>query len=299
MTENYLENYRILGIQPGASWKQLRQAYKKLVNVWHPDRFQQDARQKKLAEEKTKEITQSYKELAEYYKKFGVLPLPVEGKTPPTIDEHVTPSAPTEDPPPVKAPEPPIATSPAETPARRMPRQRIYIMAAMALLGYVYFIWQIAPWERENNASLNRESGDQSSDSRRKSDSSDAAPAEKRFTVGSSLDEVYVIQGVPTKTDHDIWYYGSSKVYFANGKVQHWEENPDSPLRANIKPGTEKMSAEFFGKGSSKKEVLTVQGIPDRDAGNVWDYGVSRVYFENGRVKNWDESPLYPLRVQR
>src|SRR3989344_7272371 len=75
MTEHYAKNYRILGIQPGVSWKQLRQAYKKLVKTWHPDRCQQVSHQKKLAEEKTKEITQSYKELVEYYKEFGALPL--------------------------------------------------------------------------------------------------------------------------------------------------------------------------------------------------------------------------------
>src|SRR3990172_12279679 len=81
MTEHYLKNYRILGIPPGASWKQLRQTYKKLVNVWHPDRYQQNARKKRQAEEKTKEITRAYKELAEYHKKFGVLPLADEPET--------------------------------------------------------------------------------------------------------------------------------------------------------------------------------------------------------------------------
>jgi hypothetical protein len=300
MTEDYLRNYLILGIKPGASWKQLRQAYKKLVNAWHPDRFQQNARQKKLAEEKTKEITQSYKELAEYYKKFGVLPLPPEEHQPPASAEsgrHVTSAEYV--PPDIKTQEPAPATSSAGAPKFRISKRRARILAAMALLGSVYLIWQITPWERGDDAPLSKEFDGQPSDSRNRADSAKAAPVEKHFAVGSSPGEVYAIQGVPTKTDHDIWYYGSSKVYFAKGKVQHWKESPDNPLQVNIKPETEKMNAEFFGKGSSKKEVLAVQGAPDRDAGSVWDYGVSRVYFDNDRVKNWDESPLYPLRVRR
>ena len=66
MSDRYTSHYHILGIGPEASWDELRQAYKSLVNIWHPDRFQQDARRRKLAEEKTKEITQSYQVLAEY-----------------------------------------------------------------------------------------------------------------------------------------------------------------------------------------------------------------------------------------
>lgn len=296
MTENYLKNYLTLGIAPGASWKQLRQAYKKLIKTWHPDRFQQDARQKRLAEEKTKEINQSYKELAEYYKKNGVLPL--ENELPADLRENtVTAGNADFSPAPeiVGAHQTSAAPEAAPTERARKSKQRTRIMASLVLLSSVYFIWQFASREnRDISSGANHDPA---------SSAADMEPAEtvpeKRFTIGSSLGEVYSIQGVPTRAEKDVWHYGNSKIYFSKGKVFRWEESPDSPLRVDILPELEKSSTRFFGRGSTKEEVLAAQGRPDRDAGSVWDYGLSRVYFEKDRVTGWQEGPLNPLRVRK
>jgi hypothetical protein len=305
MTEDYLKNYRILGIQPGASWKQLRQAYKKMVNVWHPDRFQQDARQKKLAEEKTKEITQSYQELAGYYKKFGALPLPVEQVATPVADKHTagTASTPAEN----HASEtaPPEAAYAEPVPGASSPRAskwRTRAVALLALFGSAYLIAQVASWQPADNAPPSEEYAGHEPKTTHEAESIDVntePPAEKHFSVGSSLGEVYAIQGVPTRTGQDVWYYGDSKVHFSEGKVLYWEERHGSPLRVSIVPHTGETPASYFGRGSTKEEVLAVQGVPDRDAGSVWDYGLSRVYFEKDRVTKWYESQLDPLRVRR
>ena len=292
MTENYLEHYRILGVPPGASWEQLRLAYKKLVNAWHPDRFQQDHRQKNLAEKKIKEITQSYKELAEYYKKFGVLPLPMEEEVSPAVPIIIKDSSP------VEVPEPTRVTPPAEAPARWMSRWHRRLAVAAGLLGAIYFIWQIISWKPQENPRADEEHTDPATHSLERNPLA-TSPAGKQFAIGSSLGEVYAIQGVPTKTENDVWYYGDSKVYFVEGKVQRWDESIDNPLRVRIVPGTENTHAHFFGRGSTKEEVLAAQGMPDRDAGSVWDYGLSRVYFEKERVTGWQESLLNPLRVRR
>jgi len=303
MTKRYTNNYHILGIRPGVTWQELRQAYKSLVNIWHPDRFQQDVRQRKLAEEKTKEITQSYKELAEYYKKFGALPPITETAKIPVAEDIAPQDAPAAHPAPESQDTEPSAavTKPVET--HKSKRFRFpSAMAAAAVAGSAYLVLQIVLSERSNDPPQYENRLEQAADKKIDidEDSNHRTSGDgKYFTFGMSLGEVYAIQGVPTKTEHDIWYYGSSKVYFAKGKVQRWEESPDNPLRTSIKPWTEKMNTEFFGKGSSKKEVLAVQGAPERDAGNVWDYGVSRVYFDNDRVKGWDESPLNPLRVRQ
>jgi hypothetical protein len=52
--------YAILEIRPGVSRNDLRQAYRDLVKVWHPDRFAQDPRLQHRAQEKLKEINQAY-----------------------------------------------------------------------------------------------------------------------------------------------------------------------------------------------------------------------------------------------
>lgn len=294
MTERYVKNYRVLGIPPGTDWKQLRKTYKSLVNTWHPDRFQQNVRQRKLAEERTKEITRSYKELAEYYKKHGVLPLTTKTSATPAADDIPPPVTP--EPPP--APESQATPVPEPAPVDALKRWRARAVMAAALVGGAYIVWHLVPWEHPENPPVAEEQTNQAADVW-ENESTIHRP-DMYFTVGSSLGEVYSVQGVPTQTEKDVWYYGKSKVYFVKGKVLRWEESSDNPLRVKITSNNVEMpEIGFFGKGSSKQEVLTVQGTPDRDAGNVWDYGVSRVYFDKDRVTGWHEAPVNPLKVYR
>ena len=45
---------------------------------------------------------------------------------------------------------------------------------------------------------------------------------------------------------------------------------------------------EYFTTGSTKDEVLAVQGTPDKFTENVFHYGASEVHFQNGRVVRWE-----------
>ncbi|MBD2067488.1 GUN4 domain-containing protein [Leptolyngbya sp. FACHB-671] len=58
--------YRILEIEPGASKDDVKQAYKDLAKVWHPDRFSNDLRLQQKAEEKLKQINSAYEFLKSY-----------------------------------------------------------------------------------------------------------------------------------------------------------------------------------------------------------------------------------------
>ncbi|MFP5504586.1 MAG: hypothetical protein ACLGH6_00150, partial [Gammaproteobacteria bacterium] len=53
----------------------------------------------------------------------------------------------------------------------------------------------------------------------------------------------------------------------------------------------------FFTRGDTPGRVIEVQGIPTRTSGDLWFYGDSEVYFENGVVASWQSAPGYPLRV--
>lgn len=57
--------YDILGLKPGASQIEVKQAYRELVKLWHPDRFfiQQE---KQEAEERIKKINEAYNQLKYY-----------------------------------------------------------------------------------------------------------------------------------------------------------------------------------------------------------------------------------------
>jgi curved DNA-binding protein CbpA len=54
--------YSILGLSIGASQDEIKQAYRDLVKIWHPDRFT-DVEQKLQAEEKIKQINAAYEKL--------------------------------------------------------------------------------------------------------------------------------------------------------------------------------------------------------------------------------------------
>ena len=52
--------YKILGLKTGASEEDLKNAYRDLVQVWHPDRFTHNPSLQKRAEEQLKEINNAY-----------------------------------------------------------------------------------------------------------------------------------------------------------------------------------------------------------------------------------------------
>lgn len=50
----------VMELTPDASWEQIRQAYRELVKVWHPDRFPGDEKFKLRATRKMQEINTAY-----------------------------------------------------------------------------------------------------------------------------------------------------------------------------------------------------------------------------------------------
>jgi hypothetical protein len=53
----------VLALRPGATSVDIKEAYRDLVKVWHPDRFGSDARLRQKAEDKLKEINKAYRVL--------------------------------------------------------------------------------------------------------------------------------------------------------------------------------------------------------------------------------------------
>jgi curved DNA-binding protein CbpA len=51
--------YKVLGVKPGASKKEIKDAYNQLVKKYHPDKYKEE-HMKELAEQKMKEINEAY-----------------------------------------------------------------------------------------------------------------------------------------------------------------------------------------------------------------------------------------------
>jgi hypothetical protein len=60
--------YQILELNAGASWEEVKQAYRELALVWHPDRFSDNPKLQYKAQEKLKIINQAYEMLKAYYR---------------------------------------------------------------------------------------------------------------------------------------------------------------------------------------------------------------------------------------
>lgn len=58
--------YEILGLAPGASPSEVKQAYRALAKTWHPDQFGGNPALQRQAEEKLKAINEAYRHLKDY-----------------------------------------------------------------------------------------------------------------------------------------------------------------------------------------------------------------------------------------
>ena len=60
-------NYRILGLAPGADENAVKEAYRKLAIQYNPDKFA-DPAQKKWAQQQMDEINRAYDEIMNFYR---------------------------------------------------------------------------------------------------------------------------------------------------------------------------------------------------------------------------------------
>ena len=65
------KSFQILDVRVGASEIEVKQAYRDMVSVWHPDRFSGKPRLKKKAEEKLKEANAAYEMLSSFFNAGG------------------------------------------------------------------------------------------------------------------------------------------------------------------------------------------------------------------------------------
>jgi hypothetical protein len=294
--DDYSSFYAALGVDPDTDWETLRGRYKRLIGQWHPDRFSGDTTSREIAEERSKEITIAYKTLGNYRRAHGVLP---PGKRT-IVDTGVQKPRRHADPVSQRANSDDRANTGttgamvgdrSKLRARRGRRITIALLTAIAAL-YV----------ANRHLGLTVPGDSPPSNNLMRPDIANEAPAESPrgesgwIWLGSTVGEVYAVQGVPTSTQGETWLYGKSQIRFAQGKVISWNQHPENPLRiARDQPV--QAQGGIFEVGSTKDQVRAIQGTPVTETDSVWDYGLSRVHFNNNRVIHWEESPMQPLHV--
>ena len=119
------------------------------------------------------------------------------------------------------------------------------------------------------------------------------------FTLGSTKEEVLAIQGKPEDHGDTIFRYGTAAVIFRNGCVTRWWTIGGwRRLKVKLLPKQNTDNRKYFTIGSTNDEVLTVQGTPDTYSDEMFEYSSSYVYFQNGCVAKYDNSPHSPLKVK-
>ncbi|MGA3079838.1 MAG: DnaJ domain-containing protein [Terracidiphilus sp.] len=128
----------------------------------------------------------------------------------------------------------------------------------------------------------------------KQADKTQAAPHSSLpfITVGSTKDEVLAQEGTAATSSEDKLVYGKSELYFKDGRVTGWRIDPGRPLHVKLWPGSYvNPRLARYSIGSTKDEVLTVQGTPTAFTDNKFEYGKSEVTFVNDRVVGWKEDP--------
>ncbi|MBI5040250.1 MAG: J domain-containing protein [Gammaproteobacteria bacterium] len=241
---NFLQCYQLLDLEPGCTWAELQTAYRHLVQKWHPDRFEAHPDQHHLAAQRILELNEAFEMLSRHHTVYGHLP---GEPVPVPVQRSVATEAKRSRSPRTAIPAPPVDAV-GKTP-------RWLLVIAMAVLGAALYLAitdkpRVEPSTPDTLAMPEETAGELES-AVTETDTTDtlettaapaAAPAPAPsaatpalpaafFTRGDTPGKVFEVEGVPTRTVGDVWFYGKSEVRFNKGVVVSWKESPDRPLK--------------------------------------------------------------------
>lgn len=286
---DYTKIYSTLGVFQDDGWEVVRAAYKKQIKRWHPDRFQ-DPSHRKIAEEKSKEINHAYQKLCDYYEKFGVLPPDHSVET--SAMEATSPSTTVS----ADSQENDHTYAHSSAPGPSAPRRSyISIVLVGTLFAIGYSIWD--PVFVGSSDSI---------------ETSMNAHSETKLEGGISAaiknpdadEDTQPDNGLVPAASHNLNNSADANIWNPRDN-QTIHKTSSANVSENYKPAFEiddtapAKEPALIKKGSSKKDVLTVQGPPQRQTDTAWDYGASRIYFQGGHVSGWYENPMNPLNLAR
>lgn len=314
-----LKDYELLGLQPGAASEDVRRAYRELAKRWHPDRYSDAPPWARLrAEEKFKDLQQAYQRILSR-------PLPPESSPKEATQKkhHRAPPQRASSP----DAKTPSSRSVKLFPWLWVNKLRkwagvVAVGVVVALWGLLAFreegsrLWKWGKSQKpeisvsqdqqvkapsalklssklQNLLSASGRTPVQDLNILEANPSTSQAPASTQttFGLGSTERDVLRAQGPPDRRSAGRWSYGLSEVRFQGGRVVGYD-NFDGRLRVLVKPtkvfASDDEADGFFTLGSTKDEVLHIQGTPTGIRGSVWYYGFSSIRFVEDRVAAYD-----------
>ena len=251
----------LLGVAPDATEAEVKDAYRTLAKVWHPDRFQTDPDLRLKAEEKIKEINAAYQLLTT---------TPVA--EPATRNANAT--APSE------APSTARPDASDVTPIPAMRRRRKFPLATAFAVLLIGGAWIALRYGRPAASP---------------STNSMIPVGEGTHTQIAESHPLPAKETLPSTTTQQNEGINESTRSIQRAGVRPHAKQPASSLL--VYP-PEDPQVPYFTVGSTKDDVVRVQGKPTRITDNLFAYGLSEVYFKDGRVESWRIDPGSPLKAR-
>lgn len=235
-SHTYKQCYELLNVDEQITSDELKKSYKKLIQKWHPDRYETD-NEKEIATNKITSITTAYKQLTDYYRKNGCFPnvkpippvVPAKKHPPRTETPQVKPESPYD--------KNPVRSSSKAINQKYTPASTFFKVAGIIIifiLVYPYINDETADIKPSKSNKADRKEAQIATDKKKKSNKKRDIK-KQTFTYGSSLGEVILVQGPPDRMEGNIWFYGKSEIHFKDGLVVYWLRDNKTPLNAEIK----------------------------------------------------------------
>jgi hypothetical protein len=266
---------RILGLGVHATEPEIKQTYRDLAKVWHPDRFPNDPGLRLKAQDKLKEINGAYSILHDYRprRETGARE---EGAS--RSDRRASTAAASEAERKHRSSHSPPRSAPSNTTSIldveiRIPRWAYILGLVLAAIGTVGYVVHETGHEWLPHLTAKNPSDVKTA----KVNSGSLVPREPAPAL--------------QKTETAV---------FANplaGDPVNLQARSTPPSRQDISSPLG-LNSEYFTVDSTREEVLAVQGTPTEADDRVFTYGDSKVYFSDGRVTRWDNSLSHPLKTK-
>lgn len=209
---DFLDLYRILGLQPGCGLDEFKRAYRRRVSVLHPDRRHNDPGNT-IASERLQQLTAMYGMAMEFQREHGRLPGAPQVRT-------STQASPTSS-------SPAARQTTVRSTQRRSVRWWLFVPAAAIV------VWLL--WPGQHHSATSPSTAELAHPAVRQS-SSVTAVATSPLSLGMDAATVRASEGEPTLTvNNERWEYGPSWIRFERGKVVDWYSSPLYPLHTTTR----------------------------------------------------------------